>query len=71
VHPGLTAVPAQIRGHRCAQHALVDGNSKLIGNRGGSHNSRCVNASKSTDALDAANEDALRTSFGNICVCLA
>jgi len=38
------------------QQTLVDDDSTLIGNRGGSHNSRCVNASMSTDALDAAKE---------------
>ena len=54
MEPGLTAVPAQVRGHRCAQHTLVEENNSLIRSRGGIHDSPCVTAPKSTTALDAA-----------------
>ncbi len=53
MNPGLTAVPAQVGGDRCAQHTLVDSGNSLIRNRGGSHYSRCVTAAKSASALDA------------------
>jgi hypothetical protein len=59
VHPGLSPVPAQIRGHRRTQHTLVGDDNGVTGNRRSSHTSRCVTMSLSTTALGAANPDAV------------
>ena len=56
VGAGVHPVPPRYRVSRgCMQQTLVDDDSKLIGNRRDSHNSRCVTSNMSANALDAAN----------------